>query len=102
MKKGSFARAAGHHFSRLVPFCFVALSSWTSGCIQHTEIDFVAYVRAVAATEAGRDVRTVDNSTHLGELRFQEADLARLAKHLSEGSGVQITVEDLKKLQQNG
>jgi hypothetical protein len=102
MKRGPLARVAAHHFSRLVAYCLVALSSWTSGCIQHTEIDFVAYVREVAAATAGRDVTTVDNATRLGELGFQEADLGRLAKRLSEGTSEKITESDLKGLQPNG
>ena len=77
-------------------------SSWTSGCIQHTEIDFGAYVREVAAAEAGRDVTTIDNATRLGELGFQEADLGRLAKRLERGTSEKITESDLKGLRPNG
>jgi hypothetical protein len=80
----------------------VAMSSCLCGCIQHTEIDFVAYVRDVAASVAGRDVNTIDNATRLGELGLQEADLGRLAKQLSEGTSVQIKESDLKGLQHKG
>jgi hypothetical protein len=102
MKRASFVARRARRCGRWVPYALVVMSSCLCGCLQHAEIDFVAYVRDVAASVAGRDVNTIDNSTRLGELGLQEADLGRLAKQLSEGTSVQIKESDLKGLRQQG